>query len=93
MCGVYVLTGLFMSIAERFMKTEAAANPAVDIPQQESTEAKKDKWLSSFFVRRIDPGHESHSSKLSDKHVIYELQSMHSNRFEFMSFIMFVINF
>lgn len=76
-----MLTGLFMLIAERFVKTEAAANPAADVPQQESTEAKKDKWLSSFFVRRIDPGHESHSSQLSNKHVIYELQSIYSDHF------------
>ncbi|KAF2882459.1 hypothetical protein ILUMI_23684 [Ignelater luminosus] len=35
----------------------------------------KDSWLSKLFVRRIEPTKESHSRMLSDKEVIYALQT------------------
>ena len=64
----------------RSLATEAAAGGKAQ-PQEEPVESKKKAFgLSNFFVRRIDPGHESHSSKLSDKDVIYELQSMFPSR-------------
>jgi hypothetical protein len=31
-------------------------------------------WLSRLFVRNIDTGHEQHSSQLSDKDTVYEMQ-------------------
>jgi len=36
---------------------------------------KKSGWLSRMLVRSIDPGRESHSTQLSDKDTVYELQS------------------
>ncbi|XP_045024699.1 protein NipSnap isoform X2 [Daphnia magna] len=35
----------------------------------------KDNWFSKVFVRKIEPTKESHSRLLSDKDVIYELQT------------------
>lgn len=34
-----------------------------------------DSWLSKLWVRRIEPTKESHSRMLSDKEVIYALQT------------------
>lgn len=34
-----------------------------------------DRWLSKLSVRRIEPTKESHSRMLSDKGIIYELQT------------------
>jgi len=36
---------------------------------------KNDAWLSKIFVRKIEPTKESHSRMLSDKEVIYALQT------------------
>lgn len=36
---------------------------------------KKDAWLSKIFVRKIEPTKESHSRMLSDKEIIYGLQT------------------
>ncbi|KAH1010998.1 hypothetical protein HUJ04_000441 [Dendroctonus ponderosae] len=36
---------------------------------------KSDAWLSKIFVRKIEPTKESHSRMLSDKEVIYALQT------------------
>ncbi|CAG9769920.1 unnamed protein product [Ceutorhynchus assimilis] len=36
---------------------------------------KSDAWLSKIFVRKIEPTKESHSRMLSDKEVIYTLQT------------------
>ena len=35
----------------------------------------KDSWLNKLLVRKIEPTKESHSRMLSDKEVIYELQT------------------
>lgn len=35
----------------------------------------RDNWFSKVFVRKIEPTKESHSRLLSDKDVIYELQT------------------
>jgi len=35
----------------------------------------KDNWFSKVFVRKIEPTKESHSRLLSDKEIIYELQT------------------
>jgi len=43
---------------------------ATAVPHQES-----DGWLSKLLVRKIEPTKESHSRMLSDKEVIYELQT------------------
>ncbi|KAJ8964967.1 hypothetical protein NQ314_004484 [Rhamnusium bicolor] len=40
-----------------------------------TTGAKNDAWLSKIFVRKIEPTKESHSRMLSDKEVIYSLQT------------------
>ncbi|KAF7283617.1 protein nipsnap [Rhynchophorus ferrugineus] len=40
-----------------------------------TTTAKNDAWLSKIFVRKIEPTKESHSRMLSDKEVIYALQT------------------
>ncbi|ROT76331.1 putative protein NipSnap [Penaeus vannamei] len=37
--------------------------------------AQKDSWLNKLLVRKIEPTKESHSRMLSDKEVIYELQT------------------
>lgn len=34
-----------------------------------------ESWLSKLLVRKIEPTKESHSRMLSDKEVIYELQT------------------
>ncbi|KAK9876366.1 hypothetical protein WA026_012675 [Henosepilachna vigintioctopunctata] len=36
---------------------------------------KRDAWLSKIFVRKIEPTKESHSRMLSDKEIIYGLQT------------------
>ncbi|KAG5900072.1 hypothetical protein JTB14_016045 [Gonioctena quinquepunctata] len=36
---------------------------------------KNDAWLSKIFVRKIEPTKESHSRMLSDKEIIYSLQT------------------
>ena len=41
---------------------------------------KEKSWFKRLLpVRSIDPGKESHSSLLSDKDVVYELQSKNSD--------------
>lgn len=40
-----------------------------------STLSKDDSWLSKLLVRKIEPTKESHSRMLSDKEVIYALQT------------------
>ncbi|XP_066153853.1 protein NipSnap [Euwallacea fornicatus] len=40
-----------------------------------SSTPKSDAWLSKIFVRKIEPTKESHSRMLSDKEVIYSLQT------------------
>ncbi|XP_030757395.1 protein NipSnap [Sitophilus oryzae] len=40
-----------------------------------TSSAKNDAWLSKIFVRKIEPTKESHSRMLSDKEVIYALQT------------------
>ncbi len=35
----------------------------------------RDNWFSKVFVRKIEPTKESHSRLLSDKDVIYEIQT------------------
>ena len=47
------------------------------VPNDEAKDDKKAGWLSRMLVRRIDPGRESHSTQLSDKDTVYELQSMY----------------
>lgn len=42
--------------------------PRFDVPGGEG-------FLSKLFVRKIEPTKESHSTMLSDKEVIYELQT------------------
>ena len=34
-----------------------------------------DRWLNKLSVRRIEPSKESHSRMLSDKGIVYELQT------------------
>lgn len=36
---------------------------------------QKDGWFNKLLVRKIEPTKESHSRMLSDKEVIYELQT------------------
>lgn len=48
------------------------------LPRLLSTTARdsqKDGWLNKLLVRKIEPTKESHSRMLSDKEVIYELQT------------------
>nr|XP_023017766.1 protein NipSnap [Leptinotarsa decemlineata] len=40
-----------------------------------TTHPKNDAWLSKIFVRKIEPTKESHSRMLSDKEIIYSLQT------------------
>ncbi|XP_056640024.1 protein NipSnap [Diorhabda sublineata] len=40
-----------------------------------TTGSKNDAWLSKIFVRKIEPTKESHSRMLSDKEIIYSLQT------------------
>ncbi|KAJ8913744.1 hypothetical protein NQ315_007461 [Exocentrus adspersus] len=40
-----------------------------------TTNTNKDAWLSKLFVRKIEPTKESHSRMLSDKEIIYSLQT------------------
>lgn len=40
-----------------------------------TSKASKDAWLSKIFVRKIEPTKESHSRMLSDKEIIYGLQT------------------
>ncbi|KAK9753083.1 nipsnap [Popillia japonica] len=40
-----------------------------------TTPAKNDAWLSKIFVRKIEPTKESHSRMLSDKEIVYSLQT------------------
>lgn len=40
-----------------------------------TTGTKNDAWLSKIFVRKIEPTKESHSRMLSDKEIIYSLQT------------------
>ncbi|EFA05012.1 protein NipSnap [Tribolium castaneum] len=40
-----------------------------------TTAPKSDAWLSKIFVRKIEPTKESHSRMLSDKEIIYALQT------------------
>uniref|UniRef100_A0A6P7G0D4 Protein NipSnap-like n=1 Tax=Diabrotica virgifera virgifera TaxID=50390 RepID=A0A6P7G0D4_DIAVI len=40
-----------------------------------TTTTKNDAWLSKIFVRKIEPTKESHSRMLSDKEIIYSLQT------------------
>ncbi|XP_018568372.1 protein NipSnap [Anoplophora glabripennis] len=40
-----------------------------------TTGSKQDAWLSKIFVRKIEPTKESHSRMLSDKEIIYSLQT------------------
>lgn len=37
--------------------------------------SNNDAWLSKIFVRKIEPTKESHSRMLSDKEIIYSLQT------------------
>ncbi|KAF5281897.1 hypothetical protein FQR65_LT14481 [Abscondita terminalis] len=38
-------------------------------------DSARDSWLSKMFVRRIEPTKESHSRMLSDKEIVYALQT------------------
>lgn len=40
-----------------------------------TTTPKNDAWLSKLLVRKIEPTKESHSRMLSDKDIIYALQT------------------
>lgn len=40
-----------------------------------SVQDSNEGWLSKLLVRRIEPTKESHSRLLSDKEIIYELQT------------------
>ncbi|XP_022902706.1 protein NipSnap [Onthophagus taurus] len=40
-----------------------------------TTSTNKDAWLSKIFVRKIEPTKESHSRMLSDKEIVYSLQT------------------
>ncbi|MCL4129609.1 UNVERIFIED_CONTAM: hypothetical protein GTU68_054215 [Idotea baltica] len=40
-----------------------------------SSQQNKDSWLDKLLVRKIEPTKESHSRMLSDKEIIYELQT------------------
>ena len=46
-------------------------------PSDDGKDDKKSGWLSRMLVRSIDPGRESHSTQLSDKDTVYELQSVY----------------
>jgi hypothetical protein len=62
-------------------KTSADANASQ--PATEKDENRKESWLSKLLVRKIETGSESHSSMLSDKETVYELQ-LHSVKPEYM---------
>ena len=50
--------------------------PLTQQPQPDTPVEKEKSWFKRLLpVRSIDPGKESHSSLLSDKDVVYELQS------------------
>ena len=50
----------------------------------EMSKSEKEGWLSRLLrVRSIDPGHESHSTMLSDKDTVYELQSKNDTFYGF----------
>ncbi|KAF5296321.1 hypothetical protein FQA39_LY12538 [Lamprigera yunnana] len=50
-------------------------NVRVFSSSQPHSDSARDSWLSKMFVRRIEPTKESHSRMLSDKEIIYSLQT------------------
>ena len=54
------------------------SNKSTATPQKAATPETQDQpgWLSRLLVRNIDTGNEQHSSQLSAKDTVYELQCM-----------------
>lgn len=69
---------IFLGATLRSPKTADA-----NVSQPATEESKRESWLSKLLVRKIETGSESHSSKLSDKETVYELQ-LHSVKPEYM---------
>ena len=83
---LYTVTAFEIAAFCDYRGFAAHNTPAVDntkpIPEPKSSE--QPGWFSRFIVDRdrdIDTGHEQHSSRLSDKDTVYELQCNYCSLF------------